>query len=110
VARPVLHVGDETVVIAARILLAEDCADRLHDVDVAHLRVAADVVRLAGPAARKHGADRRAMVADVEPVAHVHAVAIPPGSGLARDRVDDHERDELLRKLPRTVVVRAGWS
>ena len=46
------------------------------------------------------------MVADVEPVAHVPAVAVH-GQRLAGERVDDHQRNELFRKLARPVVVRA---
>ena len=46
------------------------------------------------------------MVADIEPVADVQPVAVHR-QGLAGDRVMDHQRDQLFRKLPRTVVVRA---
>ena len=46
------------------------------------------------------------MILDVQPVAHVAAVAID-GQRLALERVEDHERDELLGELVRPVVVRA---
>ena len=46
------------------------------------------------------------MVLDVEPVAHVAAVAVDR-QALPLDRVQDHERDQLLGELERAVVVRA---
>jgi hypothetical protein len=47
----------------------------MHEVDVAHLGIAADVVGLARPAALEDRAQRAAVVADVEPVADVAPVA-----------------------------------
>ncbi len=46
------------------------------------------------------------MVEDIEPVPHVAAVAVD-GQGLAVQRVQDHQRDQLLRELEGAVVVRA---
>ena len=46
------------------------------------------------------------MVLDVEPVAHVAAVAVDR-QRLALERVQDHERDQLLGELEGAVVVRA---
>jgi hypothetical protein len=47
------------------------------------------------------------VVLDVDPVAHVQAVAVD-GEGLALERVQDHEGDQLLGELVRAVVVRAA--
>ena len=77
-----------------------------HDVEVLPLGAAADVVHLAGAPALEDAPDRRAVVADVQPVAHVAAVAVHR-QRLAGERVEDHERDQLLRELARAVVVRA---
>ena len=78
----------------------------LHDLEVLHLGVAADVIGLADAAAREHARIGAAVVADVQPVAHVRAIAVHR-QRLARQRVEDHQRDQLLRELARAVVVRA---
>ena len=46
------------------------------------------------------------MVLDIEPVAHVGAVAVD-GQRLAVQRRQDHQRDQLFRKMIGSVVVRA---
>ena len=46
------------------------------------------------------------MVGDVEPVTHLHAIAIDR-QRLAGQGVDDHQRDEFFRKVVGTVVVAA---
>src|SRR5512146_3569533 len=43
----ILDVRDEPLAVELRAPYAHEPADRVHDVDVGHLRVAADVVRLA---------------------------------------------------------------
>ena len=106
VPRAVLDESHEARVVAARRELAQDSADRADDVEVRHLGVAADIVRRAGTPSCEHRPDRRAMIADVKPVANVAPIAIHR-QRLAGDRVDDHQRDQLLRKLQRAVVVRA---
>src|SRR3546814_1667369 len=79
VARAILDVGDlraPRLAVLARAALVEQRADGVDDLDVRALGVAADVVGLADAATFKHCTDRRTMVADVKPVAHVHAVAV----------------------------------
>src|SRR5690606_21454289 len=56
--------------------LVEQAADGPHHVDVLQFVLAADVVGLADPPGLQDAADARAVVADVEPVAHVLAVAV----------------------------------
>ena len=56
--------------------------------------------------ARQHLPERLGVVAHVEPVAHVHAVAVDRNR-LAGQHALDHHRDQLLRELVRAVVVRA---
>ena len=46
------------------------------------------------------------MVFDIEPVAHVRALAVD-GQRLALERIDDHQRDQLLGKMIGAVIVRA---
>ena len=108
VARAVLDEGDQLARIAAELRghFVDQIADQLHDVEVGPFVVAADVVGLAGAPARQHQPQRFRVVADVEPVAHVHAVAID-GDRFARQHALNHHRDQLLRELIRPVVVRA---
>src|SRR5262249_42878006 len=90
VPRPVLHEGDEP---PARSLwrgrhLVEQVAERVDDVQVGPLAPAADVVRLPRLPAQEHRAERLAVIAHVEPVAHVEAVAVD-GERFALERVQD---------------------
>ena len=103
------HVGDLAGVAAAigfGAHLVEQLADGLHDLDVGLFVPAAHVVDLAQAPGFEHTADRTAVVFDVEPIADLHAVAIH-GQGLARQGVDDHERDEFFGEVIRPVVVAA---
>ncbi len=81
--------------------------DAPHDLDVRALVGAADVVGLARRAVLEDVADGAREVLDVEPVAHVHAVAVDR-QAVAVQRVEDHQRDELLRVLVGPVVVRSA--
>ena len=87
--------------------LAELLEDGLDDVDVGALIVAADVVDLADASLLQDEVDGTAVVLDIEPVADVLAVAVDRQL-LVGQRVDDHQRDELLREVIRAVVVRAA--
>ena len=92
--------------VGERPALVDERADRLHDMDVLALGVAADVVDLADAADLEHAADRGAMILDVQPVAHVASVAVDR-QRLAGERLLDHQRNEFLGKLVRPIVVRA---
>jgi hypothetical protein len=84
--------------------LAELLQDRLHGFDVRHLAVAAEIIDGARFALEKRGHDSGAMVFHVDPIAHVHAVAID-GQLVVAHGVDDHERDQFLGELIRPVIV-----
>src|SRR5690606_19745156 len=88
VARAVADVLDE------RLVGADELDDPPHDLDVLLLVRPADVVDLARPALAQHEVDRTREVLDVEPVAHLAAVAVD-GQVVAVEGVEDHERDEL---------------
>ena len=106
---PVLDVGDLRGVahtVGARTELIEQRAYGVHDLDVGLFVPAAHVVGLAQASGLQHAADRAAMVLHVQPVAHLHAVPVH-GQGFARQRVDDHQRDQLLGKMVGAVVVAA---
>src|SRR5436305_1369887 len=74
--RAILDKADLRRVVATGLELAQDPAQAAHHVDVGHLGATADVVRFARLCALEHGADRSAVVADVEPVANVQPVAV----------------------------------
>ena len=99
-----LAVGD---VLDEVFRLAELLEDGLDDVDVGALIVAADVVDLADAALLQDQVDSMAVVLDIKPVADVLAIAVDR-QFLIGQRVDDHQRDELLREVVRAVVVRAA--
>ena len=79
VARPVRHEGNQLVVRAVRRLrqlLVENSAEHANEIDVPPLLAAADIVSLAHLALLQHREQRRGMIADIEPVAHVLAPAV----------------------------------
>ena len=66
--------------------------NRFYQIDVRHLAVAAEVVNCSGFPLEKRGDNRGAMIAHVDPVAHIHPVAINR-ERLVAERLDDHERN-----------------
>ena len=82
-------------------------ANLLCDRQIGLLAAPADIVLLARTAAlQDQRPERPRMIIDIEPVAHVGAVAVD-GQGLPLDGVEDQQRDQLLRELVGPVVVRA---
>ena len=86
----------------ARRARGKACAPRRHW----KLGVATHVIGLTGASAFQYRPDRSAMIADVEPIAHVPTVSIDR-QRLAGESVVQHQRDQFLRELPRAVIVRA---
>ena len=108
VPRPILHICDE---FFARISLAwrhliDQIADRLNDFDVGLLVPAPNVVGIAGSSLAQHSGDGVAMILHVEPVANVLAVAVH-WQWLAVSRIQNDQRNQLLRKLKSPIIVRA---
>ena len=87
--------------------LVELLDDGLHDEDIRAFIVAAHVVNLSASAALSHHVDRLAMILDIQPVSHLHAVSVNRELLVMLD-VIDHQRDQLLRELIRAVVVGAA--
>ena len=94
-------VGDEAL------RLAQLLADQLHDVDVPHLVVTADVVDLAHPAITEDEVDGLAVILHIQPVADIQPLAVHR-QWLVIQRIGDHQWDQLLREVIRTVVVGAA--
>ena len=51
--------------------------------------------------------DAGAMILDLQPITHIHAIAVHR-KGFLAERLNNHERDEFLRELIRAVVVRTS--
>ena len=82
----------------------ENIADRLHDLDVALLVTSADIVGLADNAIARHEHQGRGMVFDIEPVADVFASPVNR-KRLSLDGVEDHQRNELFRKVIGAIII-----
>lgn len=108
VAGAVFHEGNELARTAAELRgeFINEVADEFHDAEVGPFVVAADAVGLASAPAQEGLPEGLRVVGHVEPVAHVHAVAINR-DGLAGGSLVDDDRNELLGELARAVVVRA---
>src|SRR5215468_740124 len=98
VAEAILHGSDQGLGLAGQL------EDLSREDDVLDLVAAADVVDLAVHALAEHQVDARTVVEDVEPVAHVAAVAVEWQRRVV-ERVRDEERDDLLGVLVRAEVV-----
>ena len=105
--RPIRNEFDQFLVTPAvepRALLIEKRTEHLHDLQIRPFRSAPDQVSLSNAAFSQHRLKRAGMILDVEPVANV--LALPVNRKLfLLDRIEDDERDKLLRKLVRTVIV-----
>jgi hypothetical protein len=84
--------------------LVHDVAQSVHHLEVRALVVAADVVGAPGLTPAYNEIEGPTVILDVEPVADVGALAVNRKL-FAGDRVEDHQRDQLFRKLVRAVVV-----
>ena len=89
--------------------IVQDLNDLLHDKDVRTLVMAAHIVHLAHAPAAGHHVDGLAVVLHIQPIAHVHAVAVH-GQAFFCFGVVDHQRDKLFRELVRTIVVGAAGN
>ena len=103
-------VGDERDQILVRSVLrpqpVEGGAERLHHGEVVAHRAPAQQIGLADPAALQHRHEAARVILDVDPIALVQPVAVDRQLA-AFERVEDHQRDQLLREVARPVIVRA---
>ncbi|KVK77358.1 hypothetical protein WS90_22390 [Burkholderia cepacia] len=106
-ARSILYIADLgriRLAVIARLQLIEDRADRMHNFDVPFLVPATNVISLAERTIGENGANCRAVIFDVEPVTNLLAIAIDR-QRLARERIQDDQRNQLLGKMVWTIVV-----
>ena len=85
--------------------LAELLTDELYDVNVLHLVVTANIVNLADLAVVDNEVDSAAVILNVEPVTNIQSLAVNR-KWLVRKRVCNHKRNEFLREVIRSIVVR----
>src|SRR4030088_1349914 len=109
VTRTILHECD---LIPARSTIGswtfffEDVANRMNYVDVGLLVFAPNVVGVAKIPRMQNGPDGCAVIFDIKPVAYLQPVAIDRQRP-SLQRVVNHQRNQLLWKLKRTIIVRA---
>ena len=71
---------------------AELIEDHFDNVQIHHLAVAAKIVNLSRFSFEKHGDNGGTMIVHVDPIAHIHAVAVHR-ERLVAQRLDYHERN-----------------
>jgi hypothetical protein len=80
--------------------------DRVDDIDILALGIAADILSLAHPSSFQNERQCLRMIINEQPVTNVEPAAVN-WHCLARESLDDRQRDELFRKLMRSIIVRA---
>ena len=94
----ILHIFDQALGLAGKL---QDLVDH---VQIGQGAVAADVIDFALAAFFQNGSDAAAMIVDIEPVAHLLAIAIDRQRPVL-EGIGDHQRNQLFGKLIRTVIV-----
>ena len=84
----------------------QQVADRVHDIQIGPLIIAADIIGLAGPTLGRDEGQGAGVIIDIEPVADVQAIAIDR-QRLALHRVQDGQGHELFGEVIGAVIVRA---
>ncbi len=104
VPRPVGYERDQLAARSpGRPHAVEGRANIFHHRQIGALTVAAEIVALTRPPSVDEGDQTFRMVLDMQPIAHVRAVAVYR-QRLAGERLEDGERDELFRELARSVI------
>jgi hypothetical protein len=89
-----------------RELAVENGADLPHHVDVPPFIASADIVGFADFPVPRDEVERARVVLDVKPIADVLALPVDR-QPLARERIEDGQRDQLFGEMIRTIVVGA---
>ena len=84
----------------------QERAEGVHHIEIRAFVESADIVGLAEAAFLQDEPDGGSVIFDEKPIADLLAVAIH-GEGLSIERVQNHQGDELFRKMVGAVVVRA---
>ena len=108
VAGPVFDEGNELAGVTAKVRfeLVKKVADDFYDANVRAFVMAADVVGVPCLSVLKNLPKRFGVVANIEPVANVHSVAVKRKRFTCEEVLNDYW-DKLFRKLVRAIVVGA---
>ena len=99
----ILYICDEALRFSQRL------TDELHDIDITHLIVPADIIHLAHTAMLQNEIDGLAVILHIQPVTHILSISIDR-KRLIRECIRDHERDQLLGELIRPIVIAAAGN
>ena len=106
-ARTVFDEGDQVCIRGLHWFeVIQSGTDLPHHFKIRQFLSSANVVCLPRNAAIQHGTDTIAMIGNIEPIAHVLAVAIDR-QRRALEGIENHKRNQLLRELAWAVVVGA---
>src|SRR6188508_3535245 len=86
--------------------LVQNRRELAHQVEIGRFRLTSHVVSLTSAVREQHLFDGAAMVANMQPVAHLKAIAVD-GERLALEDVQDDQRDQFFGMLVGSVIVRA---
>ena len=92
--------------VFARSKFIQDRTNPPDQFEVGNLVAAADDIGFTGATLLQSQPESPAVVAHMQPIANLAAIAVD-GQGLLLEAIQDHEGDELFRKLRGTVIVRA---
>ena len=106
--RAIAHKGNQLTGILRQLTrqLTHQITERMDNIQVLHLIIAANVVHIAWNSLMKHHINGSTMVADVKPVAHILPIAIYR-QRLTQQNIQAHQRNQLFRKLIRPIIIRA---
>ena len=103
-------IGDESNQFAVRAFtrceFVQQRAQGMNNINIRFLVPATDVIGFTETAGLQYAPQGTAMVADVQPVAHLLTITIDR-QRLARERIGNDEWDQFLGELQRSVVIRA---
>ena len=95
---PVRYVGNQVFALPQRM------DDQLDDINVLHFIVATDVVDLANASLMDDQIDSFTMILHIQPISDIPSFTVDRQRFVVQT-IDDHQRDQLLREVIRTVVV-----
>ena len=87
--------------------LAEFLADQLNDIDITLLVMSADIIDLTDGSLVDDKVDSFAVILNIEPVTYIQSFAVDRERLIVK-RIGDHQGDQLLGEVVRSVVIRAA--
>ena len=90
--------------VRTRANLIKQTANSVHHIDIAALRIAADIIGLARRGVLEHQPDGAGVIIDKQPIAHIGALPVDRQS-LARQSFQYHQRDQLFGEVVGAVII-----